>query len=115
MKRNLSIYLKDIIEYIEKTEKFVKDMKEYKEFFNDDKTCNAVIRCIEVIGEAAKNIPLEIRNKYPDISWREIAGMRDKVIHSYFTVDYETVWLTVKEDLPKLKPKIKKILNNSTL
>ena len=81
------------------------------QFLKDDKTCDAVIRCIEVIGEAAKNIPEEIRTSYPSISWRDLAGMRDKIIHSYFTVDFETVWLVVKEDIPRLKPMVKKVLD----
>jgi uncharacterized protein with HEPN domain len=109
MKRNVEIYIKDIIEYMERAENHIKNFQ-LDQFLKDDKTCDAVIRCIEVIGEATKNIPEEIRISYPSISWRDLAGMRDKIIHSYFTVDFETVWLVVKEDIPRLKPMVKKVL-----
>ena len=110
MKRNVEIYIKDIIEYMERAENHIRNFQ-LDQFLKDDKTCDAVIRCIEVIGEAAKNIPEEIRTRYPSISWRDLAGMRDKIIHSYFTVDFETVWLVVKEDIPRLKPMVKKVLD----
>ncbi|MCL0058848.1 DUF86 domain-containing protein [Dehalococcoidia bacterium] len=105
------LYIKDIVEYMERAEKHLEDFKK-EEFFNDDKTCDAVIRCIEVIGEATKNVPVLIRNRYPAIPWRDMAGMRDKIIHGYFVVDFETVWLVVKEEFPKLKPGIQKILED---
>jgi uncharacterized protein with HEPN domain len=111
MKRNVKIYIKDIIEYMERAEEYVKDLK-FEQFAEDKKTYDAVLRCIEVIGEATKNIPNEIRNKYPEIPWRDMAGMRDKVIHSYFTVDISAVWLVVKEEIPKLKPLLLKVLND---
>lgn len=109
MKRSVEIYIKDIIEYMERAENHIKNFQ-LDQFLKDDKTCDAVIRCIEVIGEATKNIPEEIRISNPSISWRDLAGMRDKIIHSYFTVDFETVWLVVKEDIPRLKPMVKKVL-----
>lgn len=111
MKRNTKLYILDMIEYMERAEQYIKNLK-YNEFINDIKTSDAVIRCIEVIGEAAKNIPEELKNKYPSIPWRNIAGMRDKIVHGYFSVDFEEVWLTVKEDIPKIKPLIKKILED---
>ncbi|MGB9749839.1 MAG: DUF86 domain-containing protein [Caldisericia bacterium] len=73
---------------------------------------DAIIRCIEVIGEATKNIPEDIKNKFNMVPWRDIAGMRDKIIHGYFSIDFEEVWLTVKEDIPKIKPLIKKVLDD---
>ena len=111
MKRSVEIYIEDIIKYMERAENHIKNFQ-LDQFLKDDKTCDAVIRCIEVIGEATKNIPEEIRIRYPSISWRDLAGMRDKIIHSYFTVDFETVWLVVKEDIPRLKPILKKVLKN---
>ena len=84
----------------------------FDEFLKDGKTCDAIIRCLEVIGEATKNISKEIRDKYPAIPWRDMAGMRDKIIHGYFTVDFETVWLVIKEEIPKLKPMIVKVLKD---
>lgn len=109
MKRNVELYINDILEYMERAEKHIKNLS-FEDFVKEDKTCDAVIRCIEVIGEAVKNIPDTIRNKYPLIPWRDVAGMRDKIIHAYFSVDFETVWLVVKEEIPRLKPQIRQIL-----
>lgn len=111
MSRKTKIYLKDIIEYMSRAEKHIEGMH-FEAFFKDVKTCDAVIRCIEVIGEATKKIPEEIRLRYPSVPWRDMAGMRDKIIHSYFKVDYEEVWLTVKEDIPRIKPQIEEVLKN---
>jgi len=108
MIRNVELYIKDILEYMGRAEDHVKGFN-FEEFLKDNKTCDAVIRCIEVIGEATKNIPDEIRNRYPSIPWRDMAGMRDKIIHGYFIIDFETVWLVVKEEIPKLKPLIMKV------
>ena len=71
---------------------------------------SAVIRQIEIVGEAVKNLPQDFTNKYKEISWIRIAGMRDKLIHHYFGVDKETIWEVIEEDLPKLRKQIRKIL-----
>ena len=109
MTRNVLLFIQDIIDYIERVEDYV-DGYYINSFIEDSKTCDSVLRCLEVIGEAAKNIPNEVRVKYPTVPWREMAGMRDKVIHGYFVVDFEMVWLVVKEDLPQIKPIIKQLL-----
>ncbi len=109
MKRNIAIYIRDILENMELAEDFVKGMT-YEEFVSDTKTNHAVIRCIEIMGEAAKHVPEDVRQKYPEIPWKDIAGMRDKIIHLYFKVSLEKVWLVLKEDIPKLKPLIKKVI-----
>ena len=109
MERKVGDYIEDIIEAMVNAMEFVKNM-EYDEFVKDTKTIYAVIRAIEIIGEAVKNIPEKIRKEYPDIPWSSIAGMRDKVIHAYFGVKIERVWEVVKRDIPLLKPKFEKIL-----
>lgn len=113
MKRNNLIYIKDILENMENIDKFSKDIN-YEQFIKDKKINYAVVRCIEIIGEAAKNVSKEIRSKYPHVPWKEMAGMRDKVIHFYFGVNLEKVWLVVTRDIPKLKPEIQKILREIT-
>ena len=104
-------YLEDILDAVEAIEEFILDIK-YEEFLRDRKTSFAVVRSLEIIGEAAKNIPDSVREKYPDIPWKDMAGMRDKMIHHYFGVDYLVVWKTISEDIPLIKPIIKGILNN---
>ncbi len=107
--RNYKLYLQDILNAFEAIEEFVEDMS-FKEFKEDDKTSSAVIRKFEIIGEATKHIPDEIRQKYPQIPWKEMAGMRDRLIHLYFGIDYNLVWRTIKEALPNLTSLLKKII-----
>ena len=83
MKRDFSIYIKDMLENIERAERFLGGMS-YEEFVRDEKTNFAVIRCIEIMGEAAKQVPQAVCRKYPEIPWKDIAGMRDKIVHFYF-------------------------------
>lgn len=111
MKRDYKLFIKDILDCMNRIEEFVGDM-DFDEFVRDDKTSSAVIRKLEIIGEATKNLPKEIRQRYKELPWRDMARMRDKIIHFYFGIDYEIVWETIKERLPEIKPKIIQILKD---
>ncbi len=111
MTRSVSLYVKDVIQNMLDAEEFIQGLS-YEAFLSDKKTFNAVVRSIEVIGEAVKNIPDSVRSRYSDIPWKEMAGMRDKLIHFYFGVDKEAVWVTVKERIPTIRPIFEKILQD---
>ena len=95
--RVYSDYLNDILDAIRKTAKFI-DGLDFDQFVADEKTTFAVIRALEIIGEVTKHIPENIRNGYPKVPWKEMAGIRDKLIHGYFGVDTRVVWKTATED-----------------
>ncbi len=86
---------------------------DYEHFVRDDKTVYAVVRALEVLGEATKRIPTEIRDRFPEIPWRSMAGIRDKLIHDYVSVNLEVVWRTVTEDLPPLLPQIERVIDET--
>jgi uncharacterized protein with HEPN domain len=111
MKREIGDYIQDIIDSLDKLMKFVEGMS-YDDFEHDDKTVFAVVRALEIIGEAVKNIPDEVRERYPEIPWKDMAGMRDKLIHSYFGLRLERVWETVQEEIPPLKPLFERVEND---
>ncbi|MFH1377074.1 MAG: DUF86 domain-containing protein [Candidatus Woesearchaeota archaeon] len=108
MKRSLDLFIKDILDSIKNIEIFMKNISK-EHFLKNREKQNAVIREIEIVGEAVKNIPNSFRSKYPDIPWRDISGIRDIITHGYFRIDLETVWKVIEDDLPDLKQKIKKI------
>lgn len=110
--RTCEDYLRDIIENAERAEHFLKDTPSLEALRQDDRTGYAVVRALEIIGEAAKHIPQSMRSRYTDLHWRGMAGMQDKVIHDYFGVDLEVVWRTVHEELPPLRKGIRRILDD---
>jgi len=111
MKRDYRVYLRDILQAFYNAQNFVGRMY-YEKFRTDRKTTIAVIRELEIVGEATKQIPVSIRKKYPKIPWPDMAGMRDKLIHFYFGVDMEIVWETIKVRIPELKPLIEDVLSD---
>lgn len=111
MQRDDYVYIKHIRDAISTNEKYTKRTSA-SSFQKNSLIQDGVIRQIEIIGEATKRLSGKIRNEYSDIPWQDIAGMRDKLIHDYFGVDIEKVWLTVREDIPILKKQINRILKN---
>jgi len=109
MKRNPEIFLQHILESIKLIEKYIKG-KTKNDFLSIVDLQDKVIRRLEIIGEAVKNLPDEIKGKYPDIPWKQIAGMRDKLIHQYFGIDIEFTWGVVEKEIPLLKKKVQEII-----
>jgi uncharacterized protein with HEPN domain len=109
MQRDDSVYLQHILDAIAKAEIYLQGVSEAT--FNQNTLIqDGIIRQIEIIGEAARRLSGDLRNKYSHVPWADIAGMRDKLIHHYFGVDIDKVWLTAKDDLPTLKVEVKEIL-----
>lgn len=109
MQRNFRVYFEDILKAILNIEEYI-DNSSFDEFKDNKLVRDAVIRNLEIIGEAAKNVPREIKRNYSEIEWREIAGLRDILIHRYFEVNMRIIWDIVKNKLPDLKKKVSKIL-----
>lgn len=108
-RRDYTDYLRDILEYAEKAERFVEGL-DFQAFERNEEKTLAVVRALEVIGEAARHIPGSLRAQYPDVPWEDMVGMRSKLIHDYFGVDLKVVWRTVQEDLPPLCDAVAHIL-----
>lgn len=109
MKKDLTVYLNDILTSIEQIKEYQKELTK-KKFTTDIKTQDAIIRRLEIIGEASRNLSQDEREKYSEIPWKEIIGTRDKLIHGYFYLDLDLVWEILSKDLPDLENKIRKII-----
>ncbi len=107
--RNYQMYLEDIITSMDRIAEYI-DGLSFNEFKKDYKTVDAVIRNFEVMGEAAKNLPIEIRSKYEDVPWDEMYLLRNKVSHEYFGIDYEIIWDLATNYLPENKSQIERII-----
>jgi uncharacterized protein with HEPN domain len=109
MKKRYVMFLSDILECMNRIDTYTKGV-DYDSFSNNQMLIDAVIRNLEVIGEAARNIPEEIRNKYSDVPWRKMIGLRNILIHEYFGIDETIVWEIIKTNLPETKPYIMKAI-----
>ncbi len=112
-KRTFIDSLNDILDAMDKAGEFVKDFS-YDDFFNDDKTIYATIHALEIIGEAAAQIPGEIREKYQEIPWKKIVGMRNILIHNYFGISLPIIWNTIHSRFPEIKKSISKLLSDQS-
>jgi len=110
-KREWTDYLRDILTHAEKAEQFVAGV-EFETFRANDEKVFAVIRALEIVGEAARQIPSDLRTRYPEIPWEDAIGMRDKLMHDSFGVDLEVVWRTVHDDLPPLRSAVARMLDD---
>ena len=110
MPRDYKIYLEDILEAIDRIRRYTAGLS-LKTFSSDQKTLDAVVRNLEVIGEAVKKVPDEVRLKYPLVDWKKIAGLRDILIHEYFGIDAEIIWDILQSKLPPLEEQILNILS----
>ncbi len=111
VKRVYTDYIQDILDSIQDIENFIQDMS-FTDFKDDRKTINAVVRSIEIIGEASKKIPKSLRDLRPEIPWKKMTGMRDKMTHAYFGIDLEIIWKVASEEIKQIRPGILKIQNS---
>ncbi|PIU56096.1 MAG: hypothetical protein COS87_03260 [Chloroflexi bacterium CG07_land_8_20_14_0_80_45_17] len=110
--RAWKLFIEDILECIGKIEKYIEGM-EFKDFETDEKTIDAVVRNLEVVGEASKNIPENVKARYSDVYWKGVVGLRNRIIHEYFGVDLKIIWYIVKEELLTLKKQMERILEKA--
>ena len=111
MSREFLDFVEDILDGMKKAEIMLEGVN-YSKFESDFRINFAVVRALEIIGEATKRLPEDLRQRYPDIPWKGMAGMRDRIIHGYDNVDLQIVWDVVKRDIPQIKPKIELILKD---
>ncbi|MGI8785775.1 MAG: HepT-like ribonuclease domain-containing protein [Acidobacteriota bacterium] len=109
MSRDYKVYLDDILESIAKIERYTEALS-YEQFVDDELRVDAVIRNLEVVGEAAKKIPSSLRDAHSGVEWQRVAGLRDILIHEYFGVDLEIIWDIIQNKLPPLKDQIGKMM-----
>ncbi len=111
MSREFMDFIEDILDGMNKAETLLEGVS-YSQFESDFRINFAVVRALEIIGEAAKHLPDELRQRYPDIPWKNMAGMRDRIIHGYDNLDLQIVWAVVKNDIPQIKPHIELVIKD---
>lgn len=109
MSRSIRLYLEDILASGAKVRRYTEGMS-FEEFLADDRTFDAVIRNLQIIGEAVKNVPSDLRERYPQVEWRKIAGLRDILAHVYFSLENETLWDIVQNKVPPLLELVQQII-----
>jgi uncharacterized protein with HEPN domain len=109
MPRDYKVYLEDVLQAIARIRRYTSGMS-LETFSNDDKTVDAVVRNLEIIGEAVEKIPEQVRAGHPAVDWKKFAGLRDILIHAYFGVDVEIVWDVVRNSLPGLEQQVQTVL-----
>ena len=109
MTRSTVEFLQDIVDWMENALSFVEGV-DRQDFASDLKTRAVAERAIEIIGEASKNVPDDVRSRFPDVPWQQMTGMRDRVAHAYFGVDYDILWDTVTEAIPALLPEMQRVI-----
>jgi len=113
MSRDYKLYLEDILEATRKIDNYTRGLS-LQQFNQDEMRTDAVLRNLEIIGEATKNLPPELREKYPAVDWRRVAGLRDIVSHAYFNVDRNIIWDIVQNKVPDLRQYVSSILEQES-
>ena len=112
MLKNYQEFLRHILDECDYILSVIDEEKAFEDFINDDTLKRAVVRSLEIIGEASKQIPEDICQKYSEIPWRNMAGLRDKLIHHYFGINYHIVWDVIKNKIPTIKEDVLTIIDN---
>lgn len=101
-KRDPDLLIEDMLSAIRKIERYTSGM-DRKVFYDDEKTIDAVVRNLEILGEATRQLPEDFTVRYPNVPWRRIAGLRNRIVHDYFGLDLEIIWQVIQQDLPELR------------
>ena len=110
-KRPIDLLLNDIRQSIDRIEQYIKNLS-FDAFSDDQKSVDAVVRNLEIIGEVANRLPDEFKEKYSEIKWHKVVGLRHRIVHEYFGIDLEIIWQILQKDLPELRQKITRIMGD---